>query len=94
MMAKRFEKPDFVCPNCGEDVPAGAKCCPHCGSDDETGWAENAEVSSIDPTFDEEDYQQTLEREFGSSKRSRPGKWLLSGVSALLIFLWLYYLAR
>ncbi len=85
---------DFVCPNCGEDVPARAKSCPHCGSDDETGWSDIAETSSIDPTFDEGDYAHTLEKEFGSTKRLRPGKLLLAGISAILIFLWFFYLAR
>lgn len=90
----RSSETDFVCPNCGEDVPARAKSCPHCGSDDETGWAENAETSAIDPTFDEEDYTHTVEKEFGSPRRFRPGKLLLAVISAVLVFLWLFYLAR
>ncbi len=93
MADRRKRTHSFVCPNCGEEVPAKAACCPHCGSDDQTGWAPNAETSHIDPTFDEQDYDHVLENEFGS-RRIRPGRLLLAGISALLILLWMYYLMR
>ena len=34
----------FECPNCGADVPVGAKSCKECGSDDTTGWQSNDEI--------------------------------------------------
>lgn len=40
----------FACPNCGADVPVGAKACRECGSDAETGWQDQGEVdyASVD----------------------------------------------
>ena len=34
----------FECPNCGADVPVGAKACRECGSDDTTGWQSSEEI--------------------------------------------------
>lgn len=34
----------FECPNCGADVPVGAKACRECGSDDSTGWQSAEEI--------------------------------------------------
>jgi RNA polymerase subunit RPABC4/transcription elongation factor Spt4 len=31
---------DFICPNCGAEVPARAKACPECGADEKTGWSD------------------------------------------------------
>jgi hypothetical protein len=38
----------FPCPNCGEDVPAGARACPECGSDEETGWSSETLYDGLD----------------------------------------------
>jgi ssDNA-binding Zn-finger/Zn-ribbon topoisomerase 1 len=60
-MAKRAS---FTCPNCGEEVPAGAKACPECGSDEKTGWSEKTVYDGTDiPNPDEIDYQKVIERE-------------------------------
>lgn len=53
-------KPDpteeFVCPNCGEPVPAKAKSCPECGSDENTGWNEQTYLDGVSlPYADDED---------------------------------------
>jgi len=39
---------DFVCPNCGADVPGGSASCPECGSDDRTGWSEDTRYDGLD----------------------------------------------
>ena len=36
-----------TCPNCGADVPHGARACPECGADEKTGWSEEAYASSL-----------------------------------------------
>lgn len=40
----------FECPNCGADVPVGAKSCRECGSDDSTGWqsGEQKDYAQVD----------------------------------------------
>jgi hypothetical protein len=38
----------FVCPVCGEEVPAKALACPGCGSDDRTGWSAETEYDGLD----------------------------------------------
>lgn len=40
----------FACPNCGADVPVGAKACRECGSDADTGWKDRDEIdyASVD----------------------------------------------
>jgi uncharacterized membrane protein YvbJ len=55
----------FVCPVCGEEVDAKAKACPNCGADEETGWGDT-HMDGVD-LYDDEDYQETLAREFGET---------------------------
>lgn len=38
------QRGEFICPNCGETVPAGAAACLECGSDERTGWNEDEAV--------------------------------------------------
>ena len=85
------KKPDFVCPNCGSIVPGKAKACPFCGSDEETGWASNAEFSYLDPTFEEDDYEELRKTEFGIKSRKKPFEIIIPVVSLILILLWIYY---
>lgn len=58
----------YVCPNCGADVPRGAKACPECGSDDQTGWSEDARTQNLGLPDTEFDYDDFVQREF--SKRA------------------------
>lgn len=55
-----------TCPQCGADVPRGARSCPDCGSDEQTGWSERAVEDRLelpgDGGFDYDDY---VRREFG-----------------------------
>lgn len=72
----------FTCPNCGEEVPAGAAACPACGSDEDTGWSDAAEYDGLDlPDPDDNDDDAT----------SHPGKiWIAAVALALLVaFTWL-----
>ena len=57
-----------VCPNCGAEVPPGAKVCPECGSDEQTGWSEAARYDDLnlpDGNFDHDDF---VKREFGKER--------------------------
>jgi len=62
--------PPDVCPNCGAEIPAGAKACPECGSDEQTGWSEQARTDSLDLPDKNFDYDEFVEREFGEPKKS------------------------
>lgn len=58
----------FPCPHCGADVPEGSSSCSECGSDDQTGWAEDADVwaSNIPTGYaqdDEFDYDEYADRD-------------------------------
>ena len=83
-----------ICPNCGGEVPRKAKACPHCGSDENTGWSENTYLDGID-LYDEEDYQNTLRKEFGTG--TAPWGWkrvlfILAVFLVLAVFIALYVL--
>ena len=69
---KRNLKSPETCPNCGADVPAGAKACPECGADEHTGWAEEAYASSLDLPDDSFDYDQFVQRELDPKKKPIP----------------------
>jgi uncharacterized membrane protein YvbJ len=82
-----------TCPNCGADVPSGAKVCPECGSDEQTGWSEAARVGGLDlPEEHEFDYDEFVKQEFGSRRSVPRGvhwAWWLAAivlVVGLLIF--------
>ncbi len=83
-MAKPKE-PDFVCPNCGADVPGGAKSCPECGSDERTGWSEDTYLDGV--SLPDEDNDPT-EAETKPSGILDSGKILWIVVAAVLIVLW------
>jgi hypothetical protein len=58
-------KKPFVCPNCGEEVPADARACPNCGSDENTGWSEGTYLDGIDLPFEDDEYETLRAKEFG-----------------------------
>ncbi len=86
--------PPETCPNCGAEVPRNAKACPECGSDEQTGWSEEAHVDGLDLPEEKFDYEDFVEREFGS-KSPVPHRihwfWWVIGVLVLgaFLFLWL-----
>ena len=85
---------EFICPNCGAEVPASAKACPECGSDEKTGWSANTIYDGTgieDPgEFDYEDWKRR-EVEGRSPRRTRKHwLWGVVGVMILLALVWLF----
>ena len=83
-----------ICPNCGAEVPPDARACPECGSDEQTGWSEEAQASSLDLPEENFDYDDFVEREFGERKAVPPGVhwgwWLVAlALAGLLLVFWL-----
>lgn len=87
-----------TCPNCGADVPPRAKACPQCGADEQTGWSEDAQLSSLGLPDESFDYNEFTEREFGKKKVMPYGmKWFWWAVAIIVamvfiagIFQWLH----
>jgi hypothetical protein len=89
----------FVCPNCGETVPANARACRSCGSDENTGWSDNTYLDGIDLPFEDDDYEEIRAREFGGSFGKVRGKkglrvdWrVVVGVVVLIAMIWAFVL--
>ena len=61
-----------TCPNCGADVPKGAKACPECGADEQTGWSEESYASGLGISEDSFDYEKFVEEEFPSGRKPIP----------------------
>jgi uncharacterized membrane protein YvbJ len=76
----------FTCPNCGEEVPMKAKACPHCGSDKETGWSDQTYMDGVD-IYDEEDYAETIRKEFGIQTKKMDVKKLVLAIIAGVVVL-------
>ena len=57
-----------ICPNCGAEVPLGAKACPECGSDEKTGWSMKARSDHLDLPEEDFDYEDFVKREFGGER--------------------------
>jgi hypothetical protein len=87
---------DDVCPNCGAEVPPGAKVCPHCGSDENTGWSEEARHSSLDLPDENFDYDEFVKREFHEGKNSPVPRgihwfWWIVAVGLLVGFVIMFF---
>jgi uncharacterized membrane protein YvbJ len=81
--------PPDTCPNCGADVPPGAKACPECGSDEQTGWSEAAASDGLDLPNQEFDYDDFVGREFGKKSPMPRGVhwvWWLVAAGVLVAF--------
>ena len=83
-----------VCPNCGAEVPPGAKACPECGSDEQTGWSEAARYDHLDLPDRNFDYNDFVKREFGRERTLPRGIhwfWWVVGILVIagLACLWL-----
>ncbi|HNY29822.1 MAG TPA: zinc ribbon domain-containing protein [Fibrobacteria bacterium] len=79
---------DFVCPNCGEELPAGSKFCPECGSDDKTGWSEETYLDGVSLPDDDPDDPQ-LDPDPEAPPRMRWGLALVAAgilLASLLIY--------
>lgn len=83
------------CPNCGADVPKGAKACPECGSDENTGWSDETHADGLDLPDENFNYDEFVEREFGKKKVLPRGiSWLwwivAAALAAMFLFAWLH----
>jgi uncharacterized membrane protein YvbJ len=78
-----------ICPNCGADVPRGAKACPECGSDDQTGWSEETDTGALDLPEEKFDYDDFVKREFGGKQAVPRGIhwiWWLVAIGLVVLF--------
>jgi hypothetical protein len=76
-----------ICPNCGAEVPRGARACPECGSDEKTGWSEDAHTGGLDLPEENFDYDDFVKREFGGKSPVPRGVrwwWWVVAVALLL----------
>ena len=81
------------CPNCGAELPHGARVCPECGSDEQTGWSEAAQEGGLDLPEEQFDYEGFVKREFETKSpvpRGLSKLWWVVGLIllALLVMLW------
>jgi hypothetical protein len=85
--------PPEVCPVCGEHVPSKAPACPQCGADYNSGW-KNEAYESVDVPDDNFDYDEFIQKEFGSSVKPygiRP-VWWITGIILLIAMLCFFLL--
>lgn len=79
------------CPNCGADVPRGARACSECGADEKTGWSEEADTpGNLGIPEESFDYEDFMQREFGgghAAVEKRERFWRLVGIIVLVSFL-------
>ena len=79
------------CPHCGADLPPKARVCRECGSDEQTGWSEDTQTADLGIPDENFDYNDYVEREFGTTKNSTGLKWYWVlvglGLIGLMIFL-------
>lgn len=82
---------EFLCPNCGEPVPAKARSCPECGSDENTGWSEQTYLDGVSlPYADDDDEDEPPQADPDAPPKTNWGLALIAGgilVVSLLIFL-------
>ena len=75
----------FPCPNCGEDVPAGALSCPGCGADEDTGWSEMTEYDDLDlPALDDDPDEPWSEDPAAGGGQTVPG-WIVLTATLLIL---------
>lgn len=87
MTRKTKLKTPEVCPVCGEDVPPNALACPECGADHNSGWKEDTlDVSSV-PSEDDFDYDEFVQKEFGTEVKPRELKtvWWITAIVLLIL---------
>jgi uncharacterized OB-fold protein len=73
------------CPNCGAEVPKGARACPECGSDEQTGWSEAAQTGGLDLPDETFDYDEFVKREFTPEGPIRRGLHWIWWVVAIIV---------
>ena len=88
-------EPPEICPVCGEDVPRGSLACPECGADHNSGWREDAaSQDGLDLPGDDFDYDDFVQREFGSRIKPAGIKtiWWITAIIVLAVSIALYFL--
>ncbi len=81
----------FPCPNCGEEVPAGAPCCPECGADENTGWSQDTMYDDLDlPDSNEGSEGHDLDSQLESAPYGR--KLPIAVVSIIVVLLVIAFL--
>jgi uncharacterized membrane protein YvbJ len=81
---KKPRREIFECPNCGADVPVGAKACKECGSDESTGWqsAEQKDYAQVDLP---DGYREGESDELPPTKTAPWVRWTALVVAAAMI---------
>lgn len=74
-----------ICPHCSAELKPGAKACPACGSDEQTGWSQ---VGHIDEEWDQEDYEELRQREFGTPTSHKKKFPWVAIVAVILLAIW------
>ena len=87
-MAKLSRDDFYLCPGCGEEVAVGSPSCPHC--DPRKEWEQDSVYDDLDLPEEEFDYDEFVEREFGSGPSKSGKEWFWGGVAlaVLLILAW------
>lgn len=76
---------DFICPNCGAEVPARAKACPECGADEKTGWGDETLHEEDPADFDYEEWKRS--EGIGKPTGRQICMWVVAGVMLVLFIL-------
>jgi RNA polymerase subunit RPABC4/transcription elongation factor Spt4 len=86
----------FDCPNCGAEVPSGAKACPECGSDEKTGWNEEEAVYDGTGIEDPKEFNyDEWKKEEGLAPQSASNKQIvIIIVTLLLLAAFVFFLLR
>jgi hypothetical protein len=80
--------PPEICPNCGAEVPSGAKACPECGSDEKTGWSEETRYDQLGLPDEDFDHDEFVKKEFGPEPVKPHGvAWFWWMIALVLIIL-------
>ncbi|MBL9135272.1 MAG: zinc ribbon domain-containing protein [Verrucomicrobiales bacterium] len=85
-----------TCPNCGADVPSGARACPECGADERTGWSEDAVADRLGLSNTEGfDHADFVRNELGEgAKATRPAWWWILVILLVLTLLGIWGVGR
>ncbi len=82
---------NFVCPNCGAELPAEATFCRQCGASEESGWDLAEDYRARLPVGygedDDFDYDEYLADEFPQHADPRHRKRVQQWFTALLVLL-------
>jgi hypothetical protein len=85
---------EFICPNCGAEVPANAKACPECGSDEKTGWSDDTIYDGtgfeVPGEFNYEDWKRREVDGRGPWRTRKQWFWWVVAVMILAVVLWLF----